>query len=162
MIAQNWLQISGDPALRDLVFLQMRVQNEFDEHLDEILRRIDVLMREHGVFHAKIHFSTGQVTLWLLSDPMRYRVHPKEDFLTRDVLLSYPRVAYPKQALVAPDAITRALQEFKRLRNLDQHIYLRSGSLNVINGIVGLTFSCDGTHYLPYEDFPAWASELYQ
>jgi hypothetical protein len=31
--------------------------------------------------------------------------------------------------------------------------YLRSGTLNIFNGIVGLTFSCDGTHYIPYAEF---------
>lgn len=161
-MGESWLQIGGDPALRDWVFAQMRVQNEFDERLDEILERIDILMREHNVFHAKIHFSTGQVTLWLLNDPLRYRVHPKEDFLTRDARLGYPRAAYPQQALVAPDAIACVLAQFKRLRNLDAHIYLRSGSLNLVNGIVGLTFSCGGTHYLPYEDLAAGVNELDQ
>lgn len=32
-------------------------------------------------------------------------------------------------------------------------IYLRSGSLNIVNGKVGLNFSCDGTHYLNYDEF---------
>jgi hypothetical protein len=36
---------------------------------------------------------------------------------------------------------------------MDETIYLRSGSLNIINGIVGLNFSCDGSHYMPVEDF---------
>jgi hypothetical protein len=36
---------------------------------------------------------------------------------------------------------------------MDEHIYLRSGSLNIYNGIVGLNFSCDGSHYMPWDDF---------
>ena len=32
-------------------------------------------------------------------------------------------------------------------------IYLRSASLNIVNTIVGLNFSCDGSHYLPYDEF---------
>ena len=38
-------------------------------------------MLGHGVIHAEVRFSTGQVTLWLLHDPLRYRVHVKEGFL---------------------------------------------------------------------------------
>jgi hypothetical protein len=53
------------------------------------------------------------------------------------------------------------LAEFKRLRTLDNHIYLRAGSLNVVNGLVGLNFSCDGSHYLNYAEFLARAGELY-
>jgi hypothetical protein len=32
-------------------------------------------------------------------------------------------------------------------------LYLGTGSLNVVDGMVGLTFSCDGTHYLPDGEF---------
>ncbi|MDH3527334.1 MAG: hypothetical protein OEN52_10570 [Gammaproteobacteria bacterium] len=39
---------------------------------------------------------------------------------------------------------------FKVLRRSDKAVYLRSGSLNIINGIVGLNFSCDGSYYLHY------------
>jgi hypothetical protein len=53
------------------------------------------------------------------------------------------------------------LAEFQRLRTHDRHIYLRSGSLNVVNGLVGLNFSCDGSHYLDYADFLGHAHELY-
>jgi len=42
-------------------------------------------------------------------------------------------------------------------------IYLRSGSLNIFNGMISLNFSCDGSHYLPFrefleEDSPFWQS----
>lgn len=162
MMAQRWLQIRGDPSIREFVFYQVRTGNEFDRRLDEVLERVERLLREHGVFHAKVHFSTGQVTLWLLDDPLRYRVHVKEEFLAPDFCLAYPQRPYPQQAVVPPEAVPRVLGEFKRLRTLDEHIYLRAGSLNVVNGLVGLNFSCDGSHYLPYEDFLAKAEDLYR
>ena len=37
--------------------------------------------------------------------------------------------------------------------SLDENVYLRAASLNVINGMVGLTFSCDGSHYIPAAEF---------
>ena len=45
------------------------------------------------------------------------------------------------------------LKLLKVLRNADETVYLRSASFNIVNGIVGLTFSCDGSHYLNYRDF---------
>ena len=157
----RWLQIRGDPSVRQFVFEQPRVPNEFDKHLDEVLARVEVLILGHGVFHAKMHFSTGQVTLWLLDDPLRYRVHVKEEFLDPDICLAYPRLPYTEEALVPTLEIPKVLAEFKRLRMQDNHIYLRSASLNVVNGLVGLNFSCDGSHYINYAEFLSQAINLY-
>jgi len=147
--------------VRQFVFEQARVPNEFDKRLDEVLARVEVLILGHGVFHAKMHFSTGQVTLWLLDDPLRYRVHVKEEFLDPDICLAYPRLPYTEEALVPTPEIPKVLAEFKRLRMQDNHIYLRSASLNVVNGLVGLNFSCDGSHYINYAEFLTQAINLY-
>ena len=45
------------------------------------------------------------------------------------------------------------LEQFQMLRFMDENIYLRSGSLNIFNGVVGLNFSCDGSHYMDYREF---------
>lgn len=160
MTTRTWLQIRGDPSIRRFVFDQQRAKTVFDERLDEVLAQVGALLRDHGIFHAKIHFSSGQVTLWLLNDPLRYRVHLSEDFLDPETCLAYPRVPYSDQALVPASAIARVLGEFSHLRTMDENVYLRSGSLNLINGMVGLNFSCDGSHYLHYADFLAHAIEL--
>ena len=47
------------------------------------------------------------------------------------------------------------------LRLADDYFYLRSGSLNVINGRVGLTFSCDGSYYLDAREFLARDDEFW-
>lgn len=154
-MTQKWLQIRGDPAVREFVFQQQRVTNDFDARLSEVSMRIEQLMRYHGVFHAKVHFSSGQVTLWLVQDPMRYRVHVKDEFLDARICLAYPRAPYAEAAIVPAATIARVLNEFKRLRSGDPQIYLRSGSLNLINGTVGLNFSCDGSHYIDYREFLA-------
>ena len=147
------LQIRGESAARRFVSRQARMANEFDDRIDEVLARVEALILGHGVFHAKVHFCTGQVTLWLLSDPLRYRVHVKEEFLDPDIVLAYPPVPYTAEAVVPSPEIPNVLAGFKRLRAPDRRIYLRSGSLNVVNGLVGLNFSCDGSHYLGYAEF---------
>ena len=152
-MSRRWLQIQDDPSVRQVAFEQARVSSEFGTRLDEVLGRVEVLILGHGIFHAKVHFSSGQVTLWLLSDPLRYRVHIKEEFLDPALRLAYPRIPYTKEALVPTPEIPRVLAEFKRLRTQDDQICLRAASLNVVNGLVGLNFSCDGSYYLSYAEF---------
>jgi hypothetical protein len=55
--------------------------------------------------------------------------------------------------VVESSLIPAVLEGFRTLRYADDQIYLRAGSLNLINGMVGLNFSCDGSHYLSARDF---------
>ena len=41
----------------------------------------------------------------------------------------------------------------RQLRMADETLYLRSSSINIFNGLVSLTFSCDGTHYMSWQEF---------
>ena len=45
------------------------------------------------------------------------------------------------------------LRAFKLLRDADETIYLRAASINIMNGLVGLNFSCDGSHYMAANEF---------
>ena len=47
----------------------------------------------------------------------------------------------------------KLFSEFRALRFADETIYLRSSSINIMNGMLGLTFSCDGSHYMPVDEF---------
>ena len=149
----HWQQFRGDPAVRGTVFMQSRTQSLFDQHIDDALGLIDRLMRQHGVFHSKIHFSSGRCSLWLLDDPYNYRLHNAEEIINPDMCLAYPSHAYPTNAKTTPQQIRDVLDEFKALRFADETIYLRSSSINIMNGLVGLTFSCDGSHYMPVDEF---------
>jgi hypothetical protein len=156
------LQIRGELPDRRFVPGQPRTAaGEFDRHIDGALARVEALILGHGVFHAQAHFSSGQVTLWLLSDPLRYRVHVQEEFLDPDIVLAYPRQPYTAEAVVPSPQIPKVLAELKRLRALERRIRLCAGSLNVVNGLVGLDFSGDGHHYLGYAEFLTRARELY-
>ncbi len=150
---RTWLQIKGDPAIRQGLFNQSRVESAMDEKIDDVVAIVEMLMRDRGIFHAKLHFSSSRATLWLTSDPMRYRVHVLDEILSPEVCLAYPSRLYPAQACISPDTIREVLIRLKELRQVDENIYLRAGSLNVVNGLVGLNFSCDGSHYLPAEEF---------
>ena len=144
----HWRQFRGDPAVRGTVFLQTRVQSLLDDHIEETLHQITNLMQHHGVFHSKIHFSSGRVTFWLYDDPYGYRIHSVDEIIDPELCLAYPLRQYPERATVPPELIPRVFEQFRRLRFADETIYLRSASLNTMNGMVGLTFSCDGSHYM--------------
>lgn len=148
-----WKQFRGDPSVRGTVFMQTRAQSVLDNHIDFALDRIDTLMRRHGIFHSKIHFSSGRCSFWVYDDPYNYRIHSVEEIIDPELCLAYPACAYPARAVTPPERIMDVLVLFKALRFADETIYLRSGSLNVMNGMVGLTFSCDGSHYIPVDEF---------
>jgi hypothetical protein len=149
----SWRQIKGDPAIRQTVFMQQRAISELDERIDDVIATIDELMCERGIFHVQIHFSSSRATLWPMDDPYNYRVHVLDEIINPAVCLAFPKQPYPARATVAREKVRQVLEKFKQLRIADDVIYLRSGSLNIINGIVGLTFSCDGSHYITAEEF---------
>ena len=60
---------------------------------------------------------------------------------------------YPRDAATPANMVPRILKVFKSLREAYETIYLRAASLNIMNGLVGLNFSCDGSHYIPAEEF---------
>jgi len=148
-----WRQIKGDPAIRSTLFQQTRIHSAMDEHVDEVLNVIESLITEQGIFHAKLHFSSSRATLWSYNDPYRYRLHVLDEIINPEVCLVYAKAAYPKDAAIPASVAPRVLKVFKALREADENIYLRAASLNIMNGLVGLNFSCDGTHYMPALDF---------
>jgi hypothetical protein len=158
----RWRQLKGDPAIRGNVFQQCRIQSRLDENIDMILPVLEELVTENGVFHLKIHFSSSRATLWLLDDPYRYQLLEFDDLVDPDVCLAFPHTPYPREAVVPRDQIRPIFDTFKHLRFADDTIYLRAGSINIFNGIVGLNFSCDGSHYIPAEQFLARDSEFWE
>lgn len=148
-----WRQIKGDPSIRGTVFHQTRVDSEMDRHVDTVLSVVEELMVDHGVFHVMLHFSSSRAVVWVMQDPYRYRLLDIDGLIDPDSCLAYPRTLYPADALVPAARIRDVLDGFRALRLMDEMFYLRSGTLNVFNGMVGLTFSCDGSHYIPCDEF---------
>lgn len=149
----HWQQFRGDPAVRGTVFMQTRAQSLLDDHIDEVMDLIGNLMCDHGVFHSKIHFSSGRCSIWLYDDPYNYRILGVEEIVNPDICLAYPMRPFPSEAKTSCAQVQAVLKEFKALRFADETLYLRSGSINLMNGMLGLTFSCDGSHYMPVDEF---------
>lgn len=149
----HWRQIKGDPAIRGTVFHQTRSNSLMDTHIDTVLGVMEELMVDHGVFHGKLHFSSSRATIWLTDDPYRYRLLDIDALTDPNTCLIYPHRPYPADAAVPRDKVRPILDSLRDLRFMDDMFYLRAGSLNIFNGMVALTFSCDGSHYLPWDEY---------
>ncbi len=65
----------------------------------------------------------------------------------------YRPSGYPDNALITIEQVKQVLDRFRTLRLTDETVYLRSGSINVMNGMIGLSFSCDGSQYMAVDVF---------
>jgi len=148
-----WLQVKGDPAIRSSLFSQQRIESAMDAQIDDVLSLVEELILVQGVFHAKLHFSSSRATLWRVEDPFVYQILNFDELSDPDICLAFRHQEYFDKAIVEPEKISLIFQQFKALRFADETIYLRAASLNVVNGMVGLNFSCDGSHYMSYEEF---------
>jgi hypothetical protein len=130
-----------------------RATNLFDKYQDDIQGILNKLIREHGVFHVIIHYNSTQVLLWQMDEPYEYRIYEIEQLLDPDMYQVYRRCPYPDKAKVSTGTVQQILKRFRTLRLADDSVYLRSGSLNIMNAMVGLTFSSEGTEYWPIDTF---------
>lgn len=151
---ERWLQIKGDPSVRAFLFQQSRVKSIFDSEIDRIHDIVNALLTRKGAFHVKVHYSSSQLTCWFADDAYRYRVYVKEEVLNDGFLDQFSdcRIDHLQPVIDADDTIS-ILQEFRRLRTTDETIYMRNGSINRVNGLIGMTFSCDGAHYIDHKTF---------
>ena len=105
------------------------------------------------MFHAKLHFSSSRATVWLVDDPFDYQLLGVDELIDPSLCLAFPKRPWFERAVVPPKGVRKVLRQFRKLRFADETIYLRAASLNTVNGMVGLNFSCDGSHYLPWQEF---------
>ncbi|MHB0887537.1 PDC sensor domain-containing protein [Acidithiobacillus sp.] len=148
-----WRQVKGDPAIRGTVFQQCRVESAMDRNPEQALSILEELLTQYGVFQCQIHFSSSQATIWTVDDPFRYRILDHEALSDPDICLVFPSRPYPHDATIPRHDIERILSTMQSLRCADPTIYLRMASINIFNGMISLTFSCDGSHYMSYVEF---------
>lgn len=151
--SEEWRQIKGDPAIRSSVFLQCRIESPMDKEIDVAFAIIEELIIDRGMFQCVIHFSSSRATAWFMNDPFRYRILDSEALSHPDICLLYPPHTYPDDALIPAERIISIMKALKKLRLTDETFYLRSASINVFNGLISLTFSCDGSHYMSWQEF---------
>lgn len=124
-----------------------------DKSIDEISDVLCKLMNEHGVFHCTLHYASEQAMVWQMDQPYQYHLYRVNQLLETDIYLAYPRRPYPEKAIISTRQVREVFKRFRTLRLADDRLYLRSGSINLFNGMVGLSFSCEGSQYMPCETF---------
>ncbi|HIG88983.1 hypothetical protein [Candidatus Thioglobus sp.] len=149
----DFRQIKGDPEIRSNLFNQNRVQSAMDQAIDTVHTIATALLCELGVFHIKLHYASSRATVWTYDDPYNYRVHVLDEIISPNICLLYPKKTYSEDAKVSKEQIKQVLSNFHYMRFMDENLYLKTGSLNIMNGMIGLSFSCDGNHYLSVSDF---------
>lgn len=130
-----------------------RMKSPLDQNLEPVLEALHNLIRSHGVFHCTLHCSSGQAMLWHQDNPYQYHLCNIENLLSPAIYEMYRPVPYPENALISQEQVRQVLERFRALRLTDETVYLRSGSLNIMNGMIGLSFSCDGSQYMPVDVF---------
>ncbi|MBI1424743.1 MAG: hypothetical protein GC149_14960 [Gammaproteobacteria bacterium] len=150
---ETWRQVKGDPAIRSLLFQQTRSESPMDQNLEQTFSILEELLTQRGVFQCQIQFASSQAMIWTMEDPFRYRILDHEALTDPDICLVYPLQRYPLGARIPQASIAAILDHFGSLRLADENIYLRQASINLLNGMISLTFSCDGTHYMSYDEF---------
>jgi len=149
----DWTQYKGDPSIRSTVFMQQRSNSLFEQRLDRVIYLVYILLRKHGIFHVQIDFSSSRLVIWSIDTPFDFQVLSVDELFSNRLMQAYEKQPYPADALVPESNIMDVMSQFKLLRQADETIYLRSGTLNIINGTVGLTFSCDGYHLMSVDEF---------
>jgi hypothetical protein len=151
---ERWLQIKGDASVRAQLFEQQRAPSLFDDSIDQLHALVLGLLTRKGVFHLKIHYSSSQITCWFARDPFCYEKFVRETVIESGFIDRFADDDYAgRVSLLSASDIRRLLDEFKRLRLKDQTVYLRNAAVNLINGMINMSFSCDGTHYIDYKTF---------
>ncbi len=130
-----------------------RLASKMDAQIDTVIRVMEELILVHGVYHVMLHFSSSHAVVWVVDDPFRYRLLAINELTNPDICLAYPKCPYPGNALVPAERVRDILDNMRTLRSMEGRFYLRTGTVNVFNGMVSLSFSSDSSHYLPYEEF---------
>jgi hypothetical protein len=150
---QRMQKLQSDPIPSGKLFALSRVNSPVDQNIDYLIYVLSTLMQEHGIFHCKLHFASACASLWSVDAPLNYQVLSVSELLVPDLFLRYPKRSYDCHTQLEVDKIPLVFAQLKALRQADDTVYLRSGSVNIINGRIGLTFSCDGSHYMRADEF---------
>lgn len=150
---KTWRQLKGDPSIRSTLFAQTRTESLLDQHMDTVFAVMEELFLERGMFQGKIHFASSRATVTLFDEPYNYRILEIDALIDPDICMAFPLQNRPERFTVSDEELRRCLQTMRELRLMDDTLYLRSGHVNMVNGMVSLTFSCDGSHYMSVDEF---------
>jgi len=150
---QRMQDLRAGAAVSGTHALLPRRPSSVDQNIDYLIYVLSTLMQEHGVFHCVLHFGSACASLWRVDQPTDFQVHSCDELLKPELFLRYPKRSYDRHTRLDADKVPLVFAQLKALRTGDDNVYLRSGSVNMVNGRIGLTFSSDGSIYMNADDF---------
>lgn len=130
-----------------------RICSSADDHIDYLNYLLITLMQEHGIVQFNLHYNSARCALWSTDTPLHYELYSVEELMKPEIFNRYAKQPYCKEASLDPDKIPFILAQLKTLREANSTNYLRSASLNIINEMICLSFTSDGTEYIQATDF---------
>ncbi len=127
--------------------------NHFDDRLDELIDIARKLILNKGVFHLSIHFASSQLICWTFDNPYSYQIYHAEEIFSDDFMRHFVSLESKLHTCIKKDQVLPVLKTLKILREQSNNSELRNASINIMNGYIGLAFSCDDTRYIKLEDF---------
>ena len=124
-----------------------------DMTLHASLMTLENLITERGVFQCEIHFSGNMATIWQLNDPYNYQLLDNKMLTNQEALNNYQIQQYPKNAKIPRSVVPDIIEHLRELRQDKEPVSLRSASINLFNGKIGLGFSCNSTYFTHYDAF---------
>lgn len=124
----------------------------FDDRLDELMAICHCLITSKGVFHINIHFSSSQLACWTYDNPYTFQIYNVEDIFAPHFMGLFAPLDSKLHTCIQREDIAPLLETLKNLRASRMGSELRSASIHMMNGYIGLTFACDDTRYIPFRE----------
>lgn len=127
--------------------------HHFDSHLDRLMEIVHALIMTKGVFHINIHFASSQLVCWTLDNPFSFQIYSADEIFTGNFMRLFAPLESKLHTCIGKDQVKAILQSLKWLRSKREGSELRNASIHMINGYIGLGFSCDDTRYINFKHF---------
>ena len=126
--------------------------SHFDDRLDDLANIVEMLIVKKGVYHMSIHFSSSQLVCWTYDNPYSYQIYSTEEVFSTGFMRFFSPLHPKIHTCIKNNMVAPIYQALKNLRKKVGVNELRNASIHMINGYIGLSFSCDDTRYINYKD----------
>ena len=127
--------------------------HHFDSNLDRLMEIAHELIMKKGVFHINIHFASSQLVCWTLDNPFSFQIYTADEIFSSGFMRLFAPLESKLHTCIGKDQVKAILQSLKWLRGKREGSELRNASIHMINGYIGLGFSCDDTRYINFKHF---------
>ena len=144
-------QASDTDASLSSAFAGVFEDQHFDSNLDKLMEIVHELIMKKGVFHINIHFSSSQLVCWTLDNPFSFQIYTADEVFSSGFMRLFSPLESKLHTCIGKDQVRAILESLKWLRGKREGSELRNASIHMINGYIGLGFSCDDTRYINFK-----------